>query len=520
MSPLTVFFLLLGSLSLSEQAWLSAPTVPTSPDSAAVSLQSDLHALLRQHRLGADAAVLVVSVARGDTLFSHNPHLSLVPASNLKLLTSLAALHYLGPSFRYNTYLLASGPVRDGILEGDLVLYGTGDPTLSSRFGDSVLGAFADTLSAMGIREIRGDIVGDASYFGGPGVGAGWRSAYSNATYAAPSSALSLSENLASVVIRPASSAGGQPTVRIAPGGRGLDVINSATTAVGRTRLVLGRGDYNAPLTVRGQVSTRSTGVTYTVPVADPPLFAAAALREALEANGLIVRGVTRSVADAEVSTLAARTPFAPAFGRRSQVQVLAIHTSPPLLDILEVVNKQSNNFMAEQVVRTIGRVARGEGTVQGGATAVRDFMVRTLSVDSTSLELFDGSGLSPLNRVTAASVVGVLEFAHAATIWPAFWKTLPETGTPRELRRMLRTPAEGRVRAKTGTLRGVSAFSGYVMTAGGERLAFSIINNAASNSWRAKLAEDAVVIRLAVFERAAVGVNQPVPPGSPPTSR
>jgi len=171
---------------------------------------------------------------------------------------------------------------------------------------------------------------------------------------------------------------------------------------------------------------------------------------------------------------------------------------------------------MAEQVVRTIGRVARGEGTVQGGATAVRDFMVRTLSVDSTSLELFDGSGLSPLNRVTAASVIGVLEFAHAATIWPAFWKTLPETGTPRELRRMLRTPAEGRVRAKTGTLQGVSALSGYVMTAGGERLAFSIINNAAPNSWRAKLAEDAVVIRLAVFERAAVGANQPVPAGSP----
>jgi D-alanyl-D-alanine carboxypeptidase/D-alanyl-D-alanine-endopeptidase (penicillin-binding protein 4) len=170
---------------------------------------------------------------------------------------------------------------------------------------------------------------------------------------------------------------------------------------------------------------------------------------------------------------------------------------------------------MAEQVVRTVGRVARGDGTVQGGTTAVRDFVVGTVLADSSAVELFDGSGLSPLNRVTASSVIGLLAYAHDAPVWRAFWQTLPESGAPRELRRMIRTPAEGRVRAKTGTIRRVSALSGYVNTVGGERLAFSIINNAASNAWRAKQAEDEVVVRLAVFERTT-GSKGPASSRSP----
>jgi D-alanyl-D-alanine carboxypeptidase/D-alanyl-D-alanine-endopeptidase (penicillin-binding protein 4) len=514
MNPLTLVILLAGSLATTQPDASAGIPVHPAPDTATAHLQSELQALLRRYRLGSDASVLVVSLDRGDTLFSHNPDQPLVPASNLKLFTSLTALHYLGPEFRYNTYLLASGPIEDGVLQGDLVLYGTGDPTLSARFGEGVLEAFADTLAALGVREIAGDVVGDASYFGGSGIGNGWRSAYSNATYAARASALSLSENLASVVVRPATSPGSQASVRIMPGGDGIQIINQATTVSGRTRLILGRGDYDAPLTVRGQVSSRSRGVTYTVPVADPPLFAAAALREALEENGLLVHGSTRSVADAHDSTLGANTLFAPALANGRRVRVLAIHTSPRLLDVLEVVNKQSNNFMAEQVVRTIGRVAGGDGTVQGGTAAVRDFVVRTLGSGGNVIELFDGSGLSPLNRVTTGSVIRLLEYAHDATFWPAFWQTLPESGAPRELRRMLRTPAEGRVRAKTGTIRRVSALSGYVTTVSGEWLAFSIINNAASNSWRAKQAEDAVVVRLAVFDRhmsdaeAQVGVE------------
>jgi serine-type D-Ala-D-Ala carboxypeptidase/endopeptidase (penicillin-binding protein 4) len=507
MSEFAWIVLLLGSLGLPGET----PAAEERMDAARATLQQDLAAILSQSRLRDDAGVLIVSLDRGDTLFVHNPDLPLAPASNLKLFTTLSALYYLGPAFRYNTYLLATGAVQDGVLDGDLVLYGTGDPTLSDRFGAGVLDALADTLVRQGIREIRGSVVGDASYFGGPGIGTGWQAKYSNALYAAPASALSLSENIAALEIRPAA-VGGRPVVRIAPGGYGIDVVNEATTvAAGRTRVSVRRSGYESPLTVAGQVSRSAGSVRYSVPVSDPALYAASALRESLESRGIPATGV-RSVRDPSASPLAGRSLFAPALGVGSALRVLAIHTSPPLLDVLEVVNKRSNNFMAEQVLRTVGRVASGDGTLEGGLQVVQGFAHEVLGLDSASFRIFDGSGLSPLNRVTPSAFVKLLEFAAQTSNWNAFWTTLPQTGSPDGLRRMLGTEAQGRVRAKTGTINQVSALSGYVQARNGEWLAFSIVNNHAPNAWRAKRVEDAIVIRLAHFER-----DNPTSAGSDP---
>jgi len=511
MSPLALVVLLWGAYTASDAG--TAPAIGRiEPDTAAESLRSDLDRILGRAGLTTRAGVFIVSLDRGDTLYQRNAALPLAPASNLKLFTSLAALHYLGPSFRYNTYLLATGPVVDGVLEGDLVLYGTGDPTLSERFGERVLESFADTLAALGIQQIRGDIVGDASYFGGSGIGVGWQSKYSNALYAAPASALSLSENVATLLIRPGSAAGREPKVWIAPGGDGIDVVNRATTVTqGRTRVSVARTDYDAPITVRGQVSRSSGGVRYSVPVANPAKFVAAALRETIDSRGIVVHGETRAVRDVDSSPLTGRAPFAPAFAASGTVHVLAIHTSPPLLEILETVNKRSNNFMAEQVIRTVGRVALGDGTIQGGTAAITRFVETALGLAGAEVEIYDGSGLSPLNRVTARSMVRLLEYATDSPFWPSFWTTLPESGAPDGIRRMLGTPAEGRVRAKTGTISQVSAFSGYVTTVAGERLAFTILNNRASSSWNAKRAEDAIVVRLARFGRPARALGVPV---------
>lgn len=531
MNPITLVVLLLGSLSGTEPLApvgggaqvpanpVPAATVPAQPTRTAAehpsagrgartdmaeSLRRDLEAMLRSSRLDRGAGVLVVSLDRGDTLFSHHADTALVPASNLKLYTSLAALHYLGPTFRYTTYLLATGTVRDGVLEGDLVLYGTGDPTLSDRYGQAVLEAFVDTLAALGIREIRGDVVGDASFFGGPGYGIGWQESYSNALYAAPASALSLSENVATIEIVPASRAGAQPAIRLVPGGDGLELLNQArTVASGRTRVRFGRAGYEGPLTVTGNVSRRSGAVRYRVPVADPPLYAAAVLREIVESRGVVVTGRTRSVQAAEGSALAGRSLFAPAAAHGAAVRILSIHTSPPLADVLEVVNKRSNNFMAEQVARTVGRVVLGDGTVEGGTRALARFGADVLGLDSTSFQPFDGSGLSPLNRTTAGAVVALLKYASDSSLWDPFWQTLPQTGARDGLRRMLGTPAEGRVWAKTGTIRQVSALSGYVQTVSGEWLAFSILNNRATSATQAKRLEDRIVARLARFDRA-----------------
>jgi D-alanyl-D-alanine carboxypeptidase/D-alanyl-D-alanine-endopeptidase (penicillin-binding protein 4) len=169
-----------------------APTAPTTaatlsavaPSATTTRLQSDLERLIQSPGWGGDRwSVIVVSLDKGDTLFNHDADASLAPASGLKLFTTAAALYYLGPQFRYNTFLLSDGKIENGVLNGDLVVYGTGDPSFSSRFGrrDAIWHAFADTLTSLGVRAVRGAVVGDASYFAGPGTGAGWQENYINA---------------------------------------------------------------------------------------------------------------------------------------------------------------------------------------------------------------------------------------------------------------------------------------------------------------------------------------------------
>ncbi|MGD8277331.1 MAG: D-alanyl-D-alanine carboxypeptidase/D-alanyl-D-alanine-endopeptidase [Gemmatimonadota bacterium] len=485
----------------------TSSVAPPESISAPAALHDDLERILRGARLtGAGMGMVVVSLDHGDTLFAQNPDEPLAPASNMKLYTTAAALHYLGPSFRFNTYLLANGSVGAGVLEGDLVLYGTGDPTLSERFGSRVLEEFADTLVVRGIREIHGDVVGDASYFGGSGVGVGWNPDYSNATYAAPASALSFAENVALLEIRPADGSG-RPEVRLVPGGDGIELINRVSTvSSGRSSVWLARNGYEGPVTLHGRVSRRSGTWRRWVPVSDPPLFAAGALKEALESRGIVIHGGVRAVHGAANSPVDGGSLFTPsASGGSSELRVLAVHTSPPLIDVLEVVNKKSHNFMAEQVLRTVGRMVAGDGSIGGGMAALDRFGRDVLGLADTALSVYDGSGLSPLNRITPGGTVRLLEFAAASPFWQAFLATLPEAGSRSGLRRMYRTPAAGRLWAKTGTIRDVSALSGYVQSQGGEWLAFSIVNNNARSAGRAKAVEDRIGARLAAFDREAV---------------
>ncbi|MGH7462338.1 MAG: D-alanyl-D-alanine carboxypeptidase/D-alanyl-D-alanine endopeptidase, partial [Longimicrobiales bacterium] len=204
------------------------------PNAAIATLRADIERLVASPGRW---SVTVISLDRGDTLIAHDADAPLAPASNMKLFTTAAALYYLGPQYRYNTFLLTDGAIENGVLQGDLILYGTGDPTISDRFGQKmrVWETFADTLSALGVREIRGKVVADASYFGGSGTAAGWEDDYMNASYAAPASALSFAENVATLQIKPAAEVGMKPEVRLIPGGEGsIALVNEATTVAGR----------------------------------------------------------------------------------------------------------------------------------------------------------------------------------------------------------------------------------------------------------------------------------------------
>lgn len=487
-------------------AGVDTPAVAVAaPAAPATRLQNDLERLIDSPGWAGDRwSVLVLSLDKGDTLFNHGGDVSLVPASNLKLFTTAAALYYLGPQFRYNTFLLTDGKIENGVLNGDVVVYGTGDPTFSSRFGrrDGVWHAFADTLAALGVREINGRIIGDGSYFAGSGSGAGWQENYINASYAAPSSALSYAENIATLQIKP-TEVGLRPTVQLVDGSDGVVVVNEATTVSrGRSWINATRTAYDGPILVRGQISRANTSLLRTIPVSDPPRYAAGVFRQILIDKGIRVLGGVESVTKPEDSPVTGRVVFAPALDAGNPVRVLAIHQSPPLIEILDVINKKSHNLMAEQALRTVGRVAGGEGSVAGGFKAVQTLLQKETGAVPEDFNMDDGSGLSVLDRTSARTIIHLLSFMSKSPMWDSYWSTLPEAGVAGGLRRMGGTKAVGNLKAKTGTINNVSSLSGYVNAANGERLAFSIISNNVPSTWRAKRVEDAIGARLAAYNR------------------
>ncbi|MGB1780238.1 MAG: D-alanyl-D-alanine carboxypeptidase/D-alanyl-D-alanine endopeptidase, partial [Longimicrobiales bacterium] len=264
-------------------------------------LQTDLVETFGTYSWGdARWGALVYSLDSGDTLLAIAPDSALAPASNLKLLTTAAALHRLGPDYRFHTYVLSDAPVRNGVLQGDLTLYGTGDPGISDRFygrKDEVFQRLIDDLEAAGITGIDGDLIADASFFPGPLRDAGWERRDLNEHFTAGISALSYNENVVSFRIRPGQ-VGAPPRVETVPPHSALEVDNTAETVSGRARprLAILRDDPVEPVRITGQIPSNSREVWRQMTVAVPADFVGASFRAALEGRGITVSGATRTV--------------------------------------------------------------------------------------------------------------------------------------------------------------------------------------------------------------------------------
>lgn len=496
---------LLGTAAFG-QASLAAPdggaysAVSGARSAAVTRLRGDVDRIVRAMGGGAiRSAVLVVSLDRGDTLVSLDADVQLAPASNLKLYSTAAALYFLGPEFRFSSSLLADGPVRAGAIEGDLILHGTGDPSISGRMLPSTLStfnAFADTLLSLGVTRVRGNLVGDGSYFDEDWIGDGWQPGDRMEWYAAPVGALSFAENMVTLRVQPGE-AGALARITTSPATRGMAIQNRVRTVTsGSTSVQFAHGD--STIVVTGQVRRGTSGATRTMPVVDPADYAAAALRAVLEERGIRIDGEVRSVRRAVDS----RVGGSPA-GVAPPPRLLAVHLSPTLAAISEVTNHVSHNLFADALLKAAGRAALGEGSFAAGGRAVQRLIDLETVIDPATLRVDDGSGLSRSNRVTARATIALLELMARSGAWSAYYESLPEAADPRGLRRMYDTPAAGNLRAKTGTIRNVSALSGYVRSADGERLMFSVITNGIPTTARAKDAENQIGARLARFTRA-----------------
>jgi D-alanyl-D-alanine carboxypeptidase/D-alanyl-D-alanine-endopeptidase (penicillin-binding protein 4) len=402
-----------------------------------------------------------------------------------------------------------------GVLHGDLVLEGRGDPNLSGRFyGDSVpyaLDELAKTLGDRGIVRVTGDLVADDSYFEGPVLGEGWAWDTQQWWYSAEVDALSFNDNVVTLIAEPGRAPGDPARIVKVPDTDYLSVENEVETVRGRSgsSIAVRRDPFSNRVTLTGRVATRGGGVSTIVSVHDPALFALTVFRDRLRRAGIEVDGEDRR---AEPDEQAVGEPESKGSGEResrtdrkerSDWSVLAMHLSPPLSEALKIINKRSQNLHAEQLLRTLGAETRGIGSAQAGIETVDEFLRTRVGMPPGSIYMVDGSGLSRLNLVTPAAIVRLLAHMRTHPNADEFYDSLLIPGENAVASRLNEPLTRGNVHAKTGTVRYVSSYSGYVTSAGGELLAFAILlNNRPDGKASSMRLENEVVRALARFSR------------------
>ena len=488
----------------------AAPAVETSSgrEAAVRELRANLSKVFNAPIMARGVwAVDVRSLDTGERLFELNSGKLMMPASNMKVVTLATAAETLGWDYRFTTTLETSAPIENGALMGDLVIRGTGDPTLNTRQGRgaAVLAEWAGILRAAGIQEIRGRIIGDDQAFDDEGLGDGWSWDYLQFGYAAPVGALQFNEDVAPLTIAPGPRAGDPAVVSIAPGS-GLEVVNRAVTAGEDTSETIDfrRQLFRPTLEISGSIPSGSTPVTRNVTVVNPTIYFAQSVKDAFVAAGIRVSGEAADLDEIAVQDGPAPSERSESKGESKERRVLGSTSSPPLREIAIVLMKVSQNLYAETFVKALGASAGEVGTTAAG----RRLMRKTLTawgIPEDAYVISDGSGLSRSNYVSAEMITAILARMYRDPRHrDEFAATLPIAGKDGTIAsRMRRTLAEGNATAKTGSIANVRSLSGYVRTKDGETLVFSIIANdfvipAATVNWIADLAVEI----LATFTR------------------
>jgi D-alanyl-D-alanine carboxypeptidase/D-alanyl-D-alanine-endopeptidase (penicillin-binding protein 4) len=503
-------------------------------------LQARISEILRRPELApATVGIKIVSLDTGKVLFEQNANKLLLPASNMKLYTVAAALDRLTPDYRFKTSVYSQEkPEGDGTLKGDLIIYGGGDPTLSFRFnnGDYTKGIndLADSIVAAGIKRVRGDLIGDESYFGGAPYGSGWEWEDLQWWYGANVSALSINDNFVNLSVRPAASLGAPAMITVLPADPLLKINNHVTTAArGSKRDLTVYSELASDVVeVSGSIALGDEGYSGRLAISQPALLFVYLLRSALASRGLTISGKTRTIDYRSGASLIPKGAL-PLVGlpRGLQPVELTMLQSVPLSVIAAQTLKPSQNLYTELILRTLGKVvvppATSPATIQRsdsneatevpisqaknsesyGIDVVKSFL-SDAGLDPTTLNLTDGSGLSRNDLVTADATLRLLTYMRRHRYAAAFREALPIAGVDGTLRnRMKGTAAQNNLRAKTGVLSSASSLSGYVTTASGEELVFSImVNNYPNGVNPPSVCIDPIAVLLASF----AGRSQP----------
>jgi len=427
------------------------------------AITAEINAALRSSALeGAGASIAVIDLATSKTIYTHNPDHLLIPASNMKIITAAAALDILKPEYRFKTEVYVDS-LRNGVIEGNLYLKGYGDPILM----DEQLWTIARDVAYRGARQVTGSVFADDTFFDDQRYGRGWGELGPEA-FNAPIGALSLNFNTFVVTAVPGPRVGQPPRVFLMPPDKHLEITNRAqTSANGQARIrVIEVADKVNAYDVVGSVPINSEGATVRRNIGDPGLYTAGSFEAYLMGWGIATSGKIGRKPAPKGATL------------------LTTYQSPPLSQAIWSMGKISNNFVSEQILKTMGAETAPEGkprvgTFEGGVQTVQKFLTG-LGIAPDSYVMVDGSGLSRLNRLTARQLATVLSYVYKnPSFRPEFMTSLGIGGVDGTVEDRFQNGAlRRRVRAKTGHLNGVNSISGYLETEKGAMIAFSIIFN------------------------------------------
>ncbi len=443
-------------------------------------LQARLDQQVNQPRQGGALwGVKIASLDTGRVWFEHHADRLLSPASNCKLYAGAMALDRLGGDYRIVTPVMGTAkPGSDGVLRGDVVVAGRGDPSWHSRgskgtFAD-LFAPFVAVLRNAGVKRVAGDIVADATWFRGVPQGAGWTADDLNDDYGAEVSAISLEDNYAEIRVAPGAREGAAAEVTIIEPHTGLVLDNRVKTVAkgGVRRIDVTRLIGENVVHIFGEMPLGEKPAITEATVPKPASWFAAALKAELVRAGIAVDGLARGVRWPEAA------PDTTAGAKLGEI------TSPPLRDLVAAFMKPSQNLETNMIFNHVGEMSRGPETParrtseELGVGALQEFLKkRGLPADEVRFE--EGSGLSRNNLATANATVALLTYMAKHPEGKAYEAGLPVAGVDGTLRRRMKgTPAEGKVHAKTGTLRYANSLSGYLTTAAGERLVFAAMLN------------------------------------------
>lgn len=475
---------ILGFVLLTIGAGARAAPAPPVPAPFAARAPLPLQPAVEQIVGGAPGwGALAWSLDRDRPLFAIRPNEVFVPASNNKVFSTVWALAVLGPDYRFPTDLLRTGRIDGGVLRGDLVLRGSGDPTLGYPFAGrdplADLRPMAAALRRLGVREVAGALVADATVFDTLRYGPRWPGDTGNgvSAYAPRVSGLAFHRNLVRLDVQ---ADGGRVAIETFPRWPELPLRTEARVGGGLVRAT--RRPDSDTVRVLGGVGRRPQRLF--VGVARPELLAVAALRQALAEVGIAVRGPLRAGATPPGAVLVHR------------------HWSAPLATMVPFCNRESDNFFAEHLWKAAAARVLGTGSYTRGGVAAAIFFARAAGVPFGQLYQADGSGLSAYNHASPYALVQALRFADRAPWRDVFHRSLAVGGAPDgTLRHLFRLPpARGNLHAKTGYIRGVRSLSGYVTARNGERIAFAFLYNGPATSG-ARAVQERLGMLLATYD-------------------